>query len=106
MTFSRLAIVSFAALSVAIVLAGAAQAVDPLPIVAGVDLQPLKAQVARVVQALELAGAPLTADQKKALDAAMAEMDPAKSLLAIQSVLDPLCLAGVTINPESRVKVA
>ncbi len=83
-----------------------ARAADPLPMVSGVELQPLKAQVTRVVQALELAGAPLTADQQKALDAAFAEQDQEKSLVAIQTVLDPLCLAGININPESRVKVA
>jgi len=83
-----------------------AQAVDPLPLVTNVELQPLKAQVARVVQALELAGTPLSGEQQKTLDAAIAEQDQAKSLAAIQAVLDPLCLVGVSINPESRVKAA
>jgi hypothetical protein len=32
-------------------------------------------------------------------------MDAAKASQALQAALDPLCLAGVTINPESRVKV-
>ena len=86
--------------------ARAADVVDPLPLVIGVEPQPLKAQVARVAQALELTGSPLTAEQKKALDAAVAEQDAKKSLVDIQAVLDPLCLAGVSINPESRVKVA
>ncbi len=86
--------------------AALARSAEPLPLVAGVELQPLKAQVARVVQALELAGAPLAPEAKQALDAALTEQDPAKSLVAIQNALDPLCVAGVTINPESRVKVA
>ena len=82
------------------------RAADPLPIVTSVELQPLKAQVTRVEQSLDLAGAPLTPSQHEALKAALAEQDSAKSVLEIQRVLDPLCLAGVTINPESRVKIA
>lgn len=81
-------------------------AAEPLPRVAATDAQPLKAQVTRVAQALELLGSPLTADQRKALDAAMAEADGAAAFRQIQDVLDPLCLVGVNINPESRVKVA
>ena len=52
-----------------------------------------------------MAGSPLAPESKQALDA-LAEQDPAKCLVAIQNALDPLCVAGVTINPESRVKVA
>ena len=46
---------------------------EPLAKVSGVDAQPLKAQAERVAQALELLGAPLTGEQRKALDAALAE---------------------------------
>ncbi len=79
---------------------------DELPIVDGVELQPLKAQIERLSAALEMLGEPLTADQRKGLNAAQAEMDPIKASGAIQKILDPLCLVGVNINPESRVKVA
>lgn len=79
---------------------------EPLAKVSGVDAQPLKAQAERVAQALELLGAPLTGEQRKALDAALAEADPVAAASAVQAVLDPLCLVGVNINPESRVKVA
>ncbi|HEY1600171.1 MAG TPA: CehA/McbA family metallohydrolase [Pirellulales bacterium] len=89
-----------------VALATAVSAVEPLPLVSGVELQPVRAQVDRVAQALELAGAPLTPEQQQSLKTAYAEQDAEKSLAEIQSVLDPLCLAGVTINPESRVKVA
>ncbi|MEX2559639.1 MAG: hypothetical protein WD403_06975, partial [Pirellulales bacterium] len=75
-----------------------------LPIVAGAELQPLRAQATRIAQALELLGSPLTADERKALDRALAEDDPAKSSRQIQEALDALCLAGVNVNPESRVK--
>ena len=77
-----------------------------LETVQGVASQPLKAQVKRVVEALSYLGEPLTAQQQTQLDAALQEMDDAKATAAVQAVLDPLCLAGVNINPESRVKVA
>ena len=79
---------------------------EALPLVRQVELQPLKAQVRRVVQALELLGTPLSTEQKHALDAALAETSADKAIVAIQNVLDPLCLVGVHINPESRVKCA
>ncbi|REK15938.1 MAG: hypothetical protein DWQ37_07915 [Planctomycetota bacterium] len=71
-----------------------------------VEWQPLSAQVKRVVQALEMVGAPLDADRQKAIDAALAMTDEAAAVKSVQQVLDPLCLVGVNINPESRVKVA
>jgi hypothetical protein len=82
-----------------------AEAADELPIVRGVEPQPLKAQVARVVQALDLLGNPLPADQKAALEKALKAPDSADSVEQVQAALDPLCLVGVDINPESRVKV-
>ena len=89
-------------MSVAIV--GLANAQD-LPVVRGVEFQPLAAQVERVVQALELAGSPLGKEQHAALQAALSTKDRAAAVEKIQQVLDPLCLVGVEINPESRVKV-
>jgi hypothetical protein len=83
----------------------AALSAQELPIVRNVELQPLAAQVERAAQALELAGSPLTADQRQALKTALAEAEPAAAVEKIQGVLDPLCLAGVSVNPESRVKV-
>jgi hypothetical protein len=82
------------------------QAAGELPVVTVIDAQPLQAQVERVRQALEFLGQPLTADQSAALSEALNETDPAKSVEAIQRLLDPLCLVSVSINPESRVKVA
>jgi len=83
-----------------------ATAAEPLPVVTEVEWQPLAAQVKRVVQALELVGSPLQPEQKAAIDKALAETDEVQAARAVQAVLDPLCLAGVNINPESRVKVA
>src|SRR5437588_12013657 len=79
---------------------------DDLPIVRGVEAQPLKAQVHRVAQALDFLGEPLTKEQQAALDRATANTNADESIEAIQKVLDQRCLAGVNINPESRVKVA
>ncbi len=83
-----------------------AMAADPLPIVTGLELQPLVAQAKRVVQALELVGSPLDKQQQDAIDKALAGTDAAEVAKQVQAILDPLCLAGVNINPESRVKVA
>ena len=70
---------------------------EKLPTVANVELQPLAAQAERVATALELLGDPLPAADRAALRAA-------KSVGAIQDILDKHCLVGVNINPESRVK--
>ena len=79
---------------------------DPLPLVTEVEWQPLAAQVKRVVQALEMVGAPLDAHRQQAIDEALAMTDQPAAARRVQEVLDPLCLVGVNINPESRVKVA
>ena len=85
----------------------------PLPLIAGdlalvteVEAQPLTAQARRVAQALEFLGAPLPAKQQAALTEALSQSDEAKLVKDVQAVFDPLCLVGVNINPESRVKVA
>jgi hypothetical protein len=73
-------------------LAGPASAAD-LP-KAKVELQPLAAQARRVADALELLGAPLAADERKALA-------DAKDADAVQAVLDKHCLIAVHVRaPE------
>jgi hypothetical protein len=78
-----------------------------LPIVRNVDLQPLIAQVNRVVAAMDYLGAPLSAADRQMLDAAfrLGNARAAEAGESIQQVLDRSCLAGVNINPESRAKV-
>jgi hypothetical protein len=83
-----------------------ARAADPLPLVSKVSLQPLAAHVKQLTEALDYLGNPLPEQTRAALNIALSEADPAKQIQLIQEVLDPLCLLGVTINPESRVKVA
>lgn len=92
--------------TVLILVAGRSSADEALPKVTGVDPQPLKAQAARIAQALDLLGSPISPEAKKAFDAALADSDPKSSVEALQAVFDPLCLCVVDINPESRVKVA
>src|SRR5262249_22292348 len=65
-----------------------------------VEGQPLAANAQRLLDAFEFLGAKPSADTVKALQAAIQARDARK----IQETLDPLVLAQVTINPESRVK--
>ncbi|MFP6880467.1 MAG: CehA/McbA family metallohydrolase, partial [Roseibacillus sp.] len=77
-----------------------------LALVTEVEAQPLSAQAKRVRDTLKFLGAPLTGAQQTALNKALAQTDQAQLVKGVQAVFDPLCLAGVNINPESRVKVA
>jgi hypothetical protein len=67
-----------------------------------VEGQPLGANVSRLLQALQFLGSPLPAATVDGLNEAIKNRD-AK---AIQKLLDPHVLIQVTLNPESRVKVA
>ncbi|MBC7927154.1 MAG: CehA/McbA family metallohydrolase [Bryobacteraceae bacterium] len=78
---------------------------EELPIVSTVEFQPLAAQVARVLQAMEMIGEPLPLDDTRQLRQLLEGPATTKSLEAIQRVLDKHSLVGVEINPESRVKV-
>jgi hypothetical protein len=69
-----------------------------------IELQPLAAQVERVAQALATLGEPLSSETRGSLNAALSAADPSEGVAGIQKVLDPLCLARIDINPESRVK--
>ncbi|MGA2256331.1 MAG: CehA/McbA family metallohydrolase [Thermoguttaceae bacterium] len=77
-----------------------------MPIVNNVELQPLAAQVRRVIEATDYLGAPISAADKRALETAFNQGDANAATDALQRVLDRYCLFGVNINPESRVKVA
>lgn len=85
-------------------LAGTVWAAE-LPVVTIPDLQPLQAQVRRLMDALELVGAPLTAGERETLESALGESNAALAGPRIQAVLDRRALIGVYINPEMRVKV-
>jgi hypothetical protein len=79
-----------------IALAGVALAADPPS-----DDTALAANVAAVTTALERLKAPLPVDAK-ALQAAVAKADADR----LEELLDPHVLLIVSVNPESRVKVA
>src|SRR6266700_7057290 len=76
-----------------------------LPVVANVEHQPLAAQVLRLIEALQVVGEPLPANEAAELRK-LAEASSAKpaAVLEMQKILDRHCLIGVNINPESRVK--
>ena len=71
-----------------------------------VEHQPLVSATGRLLEALTYVGAPLSDTDAKTIKAAMKNTDKAKSIAAIQKVLDKYCVAGVHINAESRVKVS
>ncbi len=75
---------------------------EALPLYDDVEFQPLAAQVRRVVEALDQLGQPLTNAEHERVDRAF--QAPKNGVAALQEALDPLCLIGLEINPESRVK--
>ena len=78
---------------------------DELPIVSNVELQPFKAQVKRLTDALKMAGRPLPATVAQKLKTEFASSAEDSTVSNIQAILDQHVLVGVNINPESRVKV-
>jgi hypothetical protein len=78
---------------------------EELPLVSEVEAQPLVAATERLVDALEYVGRPVSAEEKEALKKAFRETDEAIAVRRIQEILDPHCLAMVTINAESRVSL-
>ena len=76
-----------------------------LPEVYDVALQPLKAQIQRLVQAKDYLGEPFSPQVKKRLNQALGQADAAEAVAEVQQILDAQCLIDIHINPESRVKV-
>src|SRR5215475_13564514 len=70
-----------------------------------VELQPLTAQVGRLIEAMDYLGAPIKQTDREALEKAGNETDAAKARRTIQDTLDKYCLFDIHINPESRVRV-
>lgn len=75
------------------------------PRVGRTETQPLVAATERLIQALDFVGAPLAPEDRTSLQAALKEADPADCTQGVEKILDKYCVAGVTINPESRVSV-
>ncbi|MGE5191757.1 MAG: CehA/McbA family metallohydrolase, partial [Deltaproteobacteria bacterium] len=80
-------------------------AADDFLKVTDVEPQPLVAATERLIEALDYVGAPLPVADREALKAALEGTDAGKVTLGVQKVLDQHCVAGVTINAESRVSV-
>ena len=83
---------------------GAALSQD-LPIVQGVEPQPLVAQALRLTDALEYLGSALRPEHASRIRALQREAPSPETSEEIQRILDPYCLVMVDINPEVRVKV-
>src|SRR5215471_295173 len=98
--------VTYFTLWLTFILVSGSFAAQELTRVEKVELQPLAAQVKRLMEAMDYLGAPLSTADRQALEKAFDEADVAKAVGAIQSVLDRYCLFDVYINPESRVKVS
>lgn len=79
---------------------------EELPVVLDVERQPFIEATQRLTDALKFSGSPFSDQQFDQLQAAYELVEDIDAVRAIQKVLDPLCLAHVHINPESRVKVS
>lgn len=94
--------------SVILVLCAASSpAQDPLPRVQAAEWEPIRASCQRLAVGLRRLEV-LPADVDTRLTALLKEnaRDADAALEKLQDLLDPLCLVGVHINPESRVKAA
>jgi hypothetical protein len=78
-----------------------------LPVVDQVHWKTFRNDCRRLLKASKALKAPWAAEIAKALQPLLAEGEkkPAAAVAGIQKLLDRRCLVGVTINPESRVKV-
>lgn len=76
-----------------------------LPILTDVAAQPLLAQAIRLQEALAFLGSSLSEGDAKRLKALQQNVPNQETVGQIQALLDPYCLAMVTINPQARVTV-
>jgi hypothetical protein len=81
------------------------QALAFAPEVEQADVQPLVAQVRRLVEAMDYLGEPFSAADKHALERAAESENEGQAITAIQEILDRRVLVNVEISPESRVSV-
>jgi len=104
---SRILLGVVVALEFTFILAGPmVHAEDTSQVVTGVERQPFVAATRRLVEAMDFAGAPFSGVVRKQIGDAAAMPEDKDAIKQLQRILDPLCLAFVNINAESRVKVA
>ena len=97
----------FLAFAVGLLATSSAQAQSTLALVDKAELGQLKANCRWLVASLDRLKMPLPDETRATLEKLVSQgADNADTLVAIQEVLDPLCIVGVSINPESRVKAA
>ena len=70
-----------------------------------VEAQPFASATERLLEALRFAGAPLDSADAESIGKLLAAIETEEAIEKIQTILDRYCVAGVHINPESRVKV-
>lgn len=70
-----------------------------------IEAQPLLAQALRLEEALSFLGSSLSPKDAARLRALKDQVPGDETTRLIQEILDPYCLAVVSINPEARVKV-
>lgn len=73
---------------------------------AKVEAQPLLAQAIRLQEALNFLGSDISEEDTKRLQALQHNVPDEETTKTIQEILDPYCIAIVSINPEARVKVS
>ena len=76
-----------------------------LPIITDMEPQPFLAQAGRLQEALSFLGSSLSEEDVRQLKALQQKVPDQQTITQIQRILDPYCLAMVSINPEARVKV-
>jgi hypothetical protein len=82
----------------------ALRAQTPLPVVEDVEWKAFRERTQKVVAALETLKAPLPAETMRAAKALLEKEEATpQAAEAVQKLLDPYCLIGLSINPESRV---
>lgn len=77
-----------------------------MEIVRDVERQPFVSQTRRLIEALDFAGSPLSAEDLDALTAAMTSENDAENVESIQRILNSYTLIDVHINAEARVTLA
>ena len=70
------------------------------------EWQPFRAQVTRVLEALNYQGSALPPDDEKAIREVLENGSGAEAVQKLEALLDKHVLVEVNINPESRVKLA